>query len=62
MWVRGLKLLIAIDVDDIFNVAPHVGAWIETSTFYAHPYEWYVAPHVGAWIETFCTSSKGGGQ
>ena len=34
------------------DVAPHVGAWIETS----HPsdltHQNVVAPHVGAWIET----------
>ena len=34
------------DVVKDFNVAPHVGAWIETAKDY------YVAPHVGAWIET----------
>ena len=52
MWVRGLKPVILLMVYCALQVAPHVGAWIET-TFYTHPYEWYrVAPHVGAWIET----------
>ena len=34
------------------DVAPHVGAWIETiKTVIVRPYI-TVAPHVGAWIET----------
>ena len=34
------------------DVAPHVGAWIETYLAYPISYRWLVAPHVGAWIET----------
>ena len=30
MWVRGLKLVVLIRQIDVGNVAPHVGAWIET--------------------------------
>ena len=57
MWVRGLK---HVDADMPFRlqqVAPHVGAWIET--YYLAWYLSYcrVAPHVGAWIET-CSDSK----
>ena len=35
-----------------YAVAPHVGAWIETSIVYYHSIPKLVAPHVGAWIET----------
>ena len=31
MWVRGLKLWLQRRYIDIPDVAPHVGAWIETS-------------------------------
>ena len=34
------------------NVAPHVGAWIETSKTVLRLTKTVVAPHVGAWIET----------
>ena len=34
-------------------VAPHVGAWIETSKGRERQKNHKVAPHVGAWIETF---------
>ena len=36
-------------------VAPHVGAWIETSTGLSGLTPIPVAPHVGAWIETRAT-------
>ena len=36
----------------LMSVAPHVGAWIETSMTEANIYDNPVAPHVGAWIET----------
>ena len=52
MWVRGLKLLKAADVDALNDVAPHVGAWIETLSTDGYNSLGYVAPHVGAWIET----------
>ena len=32
MWVRGLKQKILIFVIRVIYVAPHVGAWIETSS------------------------------
>jgi hypothetical protein len=35
-----------------FAVAPHVGAWIETSQNTGIRAQLTVAPHVGAWIET----------
>ncbi len=35
------------------KVAPHVGAWIETSSTEPENEDINVAPHVGAWIETF---------
>ena len=34
------------------NVAPHVGAWIETNIRLTVKRSEVVAPHVGAWIET----------
>ena len=34
------------------NVAPHVGAWIETNFIIKIAIWFDVAPHVGAWIET----------
>ena len=36
----------------LIAVAPHVGAWIETTTFDFGSVQPLVAPHVGAWIET----------
>ena len=33
-------------------VAPHAGAWIETSVPLYRPPSTSVAPHAGAWIET----------
>ena len=34
------------------NVAPHMGAWIETVTERKQQESQQVAPHMGAWIET----------
>ena len=34
------------------TVAPHVGAWIETTANIEQRTKIEVAPHVGAWIET----------
>ena len=53
MWGRGLKLVVCA-ARHLYQVAPHVGAWIETyilSVAHCGP---PVAPHVGAWIETEC--------
>ena len=36
----------------IFNVAPRVGAWIETDDLQLSDDDLFVAPRVGAWIET----------
>ena len=33
-------------------VAPHAGAWIETTMRCSLPSDSGVAPHAGAWIET----------
>ena len=51
MWVRGLKLKHSYLTKRI-NVAPYVGAWIETSRGGIFVYDGKVAPYVGAWIET----------
>ena len=52
MWVRGLKHSWRTVNDDVIEVAPHVGAWIETITREPLALIPTVAPHVGAWIET----------
>ena len=39
-----------------YDVAPHVGAWIETTTRSNFETLSKVAPHVGAWIETQITT------
>ena len=41
-------------------VAPHAGAWIETSWPYGHRSGSQVAPHAGAWIETPCPGDAEG--
>ena len=53
MWVRGLKQDIKAVRNLDYNVAPHVGAWIETLPHSVRIDHILVAPHVGAWIETF---------
>ena len=40
--------------DDFFEVAPHVGAWIEITDIEFYLPSPLVAPHVGAWIEISC--------
>ena len=52
MWVRGLKHH-QIRVQTCgFQVAPYVGAWIETQGRCIEYERSFVAPYVGAWIET----------
>ena len=45
------------------SVAPHVGAWIETTRPHYPAVTASVAPHVGAWIETWeaATDPRAGG-
>ena len=52
MWVRGLKPTVIYDCESEEDVAPHVGAWIETLLPCYYCSCRAVAPHVGAWIET----------
>ena len=53
VWVRGLKLWNRFNTFVTrMNVAPRVGAWIETSEKEQKPFQKNVAPRVGAWIET----------
>ena len=52
VWVRGLKLYSLRDRVRRKNVAPRVGAWIETIGRYSIDFAFRVAPRVGAWIET----------
>ena len=51
-WGRGLKRAVVEIYRDTSNVAPHVGAWIETCAIKHYSAPPFVAPHVGAWIET----------
>ena len=52
MWVRGLKPFRFEVKSEEGNVAPYVGAWIETITQRSGKHYDDVAPYVGAWIET----------
>ena len=52
MWVRGLKRTNRIKGHTCLNVAPYVGAWIETGMSGSVVKHLEVAPYVGAWIET----------
>ena len=63
VWVRGLKLVRSITRISVNNVAPRVGAWIETLHLCGSMAAYPVAPRVGAWIETYniiimCTISN----
>src|SRR5690606_32597684 len=49
---RGLKRASPLPFLGAANVAPHAGAWIETSTACSIGIKTRVAPHAGAWIET----------
>ena len=51
-WVRGLKLRCHVTMCVEREVAPYVGAWIETRHEQPRPERHQVAPYVGAWIET----------
>ena len=50
-WVRGLKYFLALTIVGNYEVAPHVGAWIEIDCWRLSKLRLIVAPHVGAWIE-----------
>ena len=52
VWVRGLKQPRAIAPPILPEVAPRVGAWIETFENGEACAIFAVAPRVGAWIET----------
>ena len=39
-------------------VAPHAGAWIETTRLEEAKKAEVVAPHAGAWIETFMRTKR----
>ena len=52
MWVRGLKHLETSIAWNETEVAPYVGAWIETFEGVQYGALSMVAPYVGAWIET----------
>ena len=52
MRERGLKPAMIYHSKAFFAVAPHAGAWIETSPISPTDCPDIVAPHAGAWIET----------
>ena len=52
MRVRGLKHVTNVRVTLPPYVAPHAGAWIETTHVLLVVQGGCVAPHAGAWIET----------
>ena len=54
-WVRGLKPIGDWSPAMITEVAPYVGAWIETPQSIISASLRPVAPYVGAWIETCYT-------
>ena len=56
MWVRGLKQPYNVEKAHEGEVAPYVGAWIETVLQAAENFSCPVAPYVGAWIETAASS------
>ena len=58
MRARGLKLQRGLVVEFRQLVAPHAGAWIETTVVKVAYFGVLVAPHAGAWIETMNTSWK----
>ena len=55
-WVRGLKQN-NDRREHHNNVAPYVGAWIETTAAEYTDVNHQVAPYVGAWIETVVLSN-----
>jgi len=58
MRARGLKPFSIQKWGGFRLVAPHAGAWIETSMLIYTSKPTSVAPHAGAWIET-CPESGG---
>ena len=57
---RGLKHIERQKLYFSIVVAPHGGAWIETTIPIIHIFGLMVAPHGGAWIETIKSQSEGG--
>ncbi len=55
MRARGLKPVATHAITPSGLVAPHAGAWIETSDRFSALRRASVAPHAGAWIETSST-------
>ena len=53
MRARGLKQVYCKKNQKSYLVAPHAGAWVETSSRAWHRGRLPVAPHAGAWVETF---------
>ena len=58
LWARGSKPQILPVIEYMNQVAPPVGAWIETRHGSPRRRPRVVAPPVGAWIETPCRASR----
>ena len=50
--MRGLKQFHEPETHAPVDVAPYVGAWVETASSQRKRWEQAVAPYVGAWVET----------
>ena len=58
VWARGLKPNVANLELIKSQVAPRVGAWIETLYLHCSEEPRKVAPRVGAWIETIISTNS----
>ena len=58
VWVRGLKQAMPQYQGNGLQVAPRVGAWIETIPALGFAKNTAVAPRVGAWIETHSNGTR----
>ena len=56
-WGRGLKHHGTAGANNVSQVAPYMGAWIETYRTPYHARSNSVAPYMGAWIETWVQSN-----
>ena len=50
-WVCGLKQM-EVFINQLLNVTPYVGVWIETACNMIRKTRCSVTPYVGVWIET----------
>ena len=60
VWERGLKDRSWPSAYPCHDIAPRVGAWIESGPETQRPVGILIAPRVGAWIERVVQETKGG--